>query len=157
MMKDAVIETGRVIKTDGVTATVVIDKGAACKGCGKGQMGMCKPGGSGMVMEVDNPLNAAVNDIVTVGIDERIKKKGYLLLYILPTFNFVLGAAIGYIIKHTFNISHMDVLTGFIFLIATLVFSLRWLRKMEKSERLFIKTVEPGRGTGGNEGGRYEG
>ncbi|MEO5361545.1 MAG: SoxR reducing system RseC family protein [Nitrospirota bacterium] len=141
MMKQAVIETGRVIKTDGVTATVMIDKGAACKGCGKGQMGMCNPGGSGMVMEVNNTLNATVNDIVTVGIDNSIQKKGYLLLYLLPTFNFMLGAVIGYILKHTLNISYLDVASGFLFLIVTLFFSFKWLRKMEKTEKLFIKSV----------------
>ncbi len=140
-MKDAVIETGRVIKTDGVTATVMIDKGAACKGCGKGQMGMCNPGGSGMVMEVNNTLNATVNDIVTVGIDSSVQKKGYLLLYLLPTFNFMLGAVIGYILKHTFNISYLDVASGFLSLIVTLFFSFKWLRKMEKTEKLFIKSV----------------
>ncbi|MCG6551701.1 MAG: SoxR reducing system RseC family protein [Candidatus Magnetominusculus sp. LBB02] len=142
MMVQAVIEKGRVIKTDGVTATVMIDKGASCKGCGKGQMGMCNPGGSGMVMEVYNTLSAEVNDIVTIGIGQGIQNRGYLLLYGLPTFNFMLGSLIGYVLKYTYNISYLDVLTGFIFLIATLLFSFRWLSKMEKTQKLFIKTVE---------------
>lgn len=142
MMKQAVIETGRVIKTDGVTATVVIDKGEACKGCGKGQMGLCKPGGAGMVMEVNNALNASVNDIVTIGIGGNLQKKGYLLLYLLPTFNFMLGAVVGYILKYTFHITYLDVISGFAFLIITLIFSLKWLHKMEKTEKLFIRTVE---------------
>ncbi len=140
-MKPSVIETGRVINIENDTAKVMIDKGESCKGCGIGKIGLCKPGGSGMIMEVKNLLGAEMGDRVQIGIDKGLHRKGYFILYILPLLSLFLGTVIGQIINNIFEVSSFEVILGFMFLCLSLVFSLKKIHRLDKTEKMFIKTI----------------
>ncbi len=137
----SVVETGRVIKRDEGGAKVMIDKGESCRGCGNAKIGLCKPGGSGMIMDVENPIGAEVGDTVKIGIDEKLRRRGYFLLYILPLFFLVFGSVLGYILNTILGISSLDVLFGFLFLALSLIYSLKKIHAYDRTRKLFIRTI----------------
>lgn len=140
-MKTSVVETGRVIETGNGIATVRIDKGESCKGCGMGKIGLCKPGGSGMVMEVENPLGANKGDTVMLGLDSSTHLKGYLFSFILPLIMLVISTFVGYILSGLTGIGGLEIISGFLGLSVTVFFSLRKMRKIDKSKRMYIRRV----------------
>jgi|Deesub1362B_J571_1020462.scaffolds.fasta_scaffold00078_9 positive regulator of sigma E activity len=140
-MKTNIVETGIVIHTEKNLARIQLSRGSSCKGCGMAKIGLCRPGGSGMIIDVENPVNAKVADVVTLGIRKQIRVKGYFLAYILPLGVFVLSAIVGYWGSEVFGLKGIEVVSGFLGLTVALVFSLRRLKSMDRAEKLYIKRV----------------
>ena len=51
-MKPSIPEIGTVIRLQGDIATVMLKGGESCKGCGQAKIGLCKAGGTTMMLTV---------------------------------------------------------------------------------------------------------
>ncbi len=140
-MKTNIVETGTVIHTEGGIARVRLGKGTSCKGCGMAKLGLCRPGGAGMLLEVENSVNARVGDVVTIGLKRETHIKGYFLAFILPLSMLVVSTIAGYVLAVYMGLKGAEVIAGFLGLAITLFFSLRRLNEMDRSERMYIKRI----------------
>ena len=140
-MKPTVPETGRVIKLDRDMAVVLLNPEKSCKGCGAAAIGLCKPSGGMSTLTVKNTNHAVPGDTVTVGLDKTVQRRGFLLAYIIPLVSFIAGSVLGYIANAKVSIPSFDAFTGFVFLIASAAWSLRRLKKLDKSSSLTIKEI----------------
>ncbi len=86
-------ETGVVTKTDGVTATVLVEKKSSCENCGAGSA--CTSSEKGMEIEALNPLQAKVGQTVKVSIKAQTYLKGTMLVYGIPLVALIAGAILG--------------------------------------------------------------
>jgi len=87
---------GVVVKTNGSTATVSIQKASACgHNCGECQL--CS--NPKIEAEILNPINASVGDTVIIGMDSKKVLMWAFILYILP----ILGAMIFYTVSIAFT------------------------------------------------------
>jgi sigma-E factor negative regulatory protein RseC len=73
-------------------ASVVTERDDACKNCESAQFCHSLADCSRMETRVLNRANAKVGDRVTISLSSRSVYKGALILYILPTISFLLGA-----------------------------------------------------------------
>ena len=136
-----VVETGRVIDTDGETASVMIEQGASCKGCGNAKLGLCRPGGAGMLLRVQNTLGASRGDRVVMGLEKKTHLKGYLLAFILPLLSFLLASLGGYMLSEVTGVKGVEVVVGLAGLSATAFYSLRRLKALDKAGKMHIKRI----------------
>ena len=115
-------EVGVVTKTDGVTATVVVQKKGACDGCAA--KGTCEPAENGMEIKAVNTVNAKPGQTVKVSIGAYTYLKSSMLAYGMPLVFFIAGAIFGKNIglKHLagYNSDLIAALTGFAALIISL-------------------------------------
>lgn len=140
-MKPTIPESGSVIKTEGLNATVLLEGGTACKGCGAGKIGLCRPAGNSMTVTVGNSAGAQMGDKVLIGIDRGVQRTAYLLAYIIPLVSFLSGSFLGHAARVYFTVPALDAITGFAALAAASVFSLRKLKKLDASSRMSIKRI----------------
>jgi positive regulator of sigma E activity len=140
-MKTNIVETGIVIEKDGSTARVLLGKGQSCKGCGMAKMGLCRPGGANMIFTVEDNPEARVGDKVILGLRKDVHRKGYFIAYILPLIAFVISALAGYMISAHTGLQGLEVITGFIGLALSILYSLKRLQKMDQTERMHIRQV----------------
>lgn len=133
-------ETAKVISTNGRMATVRIEGGSTCRRCGLAAMGLCRAGAEGMKIEVENPLSAKIGDIVMLGLQKRAKTIGFFYVYGLPIIVFFIAAVAGLYIGG----EGIAVAVPFLALGLSLWFSIKKIRRMEQSERLFIKRIVSG-------------
>lgn len=140
-MKPSIPEIGTVIRLQGDSAVVMLKGGESCKGCGQAEIGLCKAGGTTMVLTAKNQIGAKVGDSVTVGVDAATKTKGYFLAFIIPLASLVLGTLLGHIIGEYFLISSFEVLSGFITFILVSFFSFKRLKILDSSSSMVIKSV----------------
>ncbi len=140
-MKTNIVETGVVLETKGELAKVQINQGKSCKGCAMGKLGMCRPGGAGMVLMVKNPLNAKEGDTVMIGIDKKTHTKGYFIVFIFPLLILVVSTFAGYFLSQKLQTSGLEVLTGFVGLAIAIYFSLKKINRMDKEVTMYIKRI----------------
>jgi positive regulator of sigma E activity len=140
-MKPSAPETGTIIRLEGDSAVVMLKGGESCKGCGQAKIGLCKAGGMTMMLTAKNFIGAKVGDIVTIGIDEGVRKRGYLLSFIIPLLALVAGAAAGHVIGGRLSIPALEVITGFITLFLASFYSFKRLRTLDKTSAMTIKAV----------------
>lgn len=140
-MKTPIVETGKVVKTENGLARVQIGEGSSCKGCGMAELGLCKPGGSGMLLEVMNGPGARKGDTVTIGLDQKTHLKGYFLAFILPLALLITGAAVGHLMTRLTGITGLDVIAGFLFLTVTTVFSLKGVQKLDRTRKMHVRKI----------------
>ena len=140
-MKTNVVESGTVIETQGRTAKVLLDRGTTCKKCGIAALGLCRPGGSGLLVEVENPLGAKIGDKVKLGLKRKTHTKGYILGFILPLMGFVVASFIGYAIGRLTGGHALDVPLGLIGLGLSAYLGLNHLQSLDKREKLHIEKV----------------
>ncbi len=143
-MKTNVVEYGTVVETKGALAKVILDKGTSCRKCGMAALGLCKPGGSGLMVEVDNPLGAKIGDRVKLGLKKQVHRKGYILAFILPLLGFVISALTGYIFSRAMGGPALEVPVGLIGLGGSIYVGLRKLKKMDNQEKLHIEKILAG-------------
>jgi sigma-E factor negative regulatory protein RseC len=136
-----IVETGTVIARDGDTVRVIIDQGESCRKCGNAALGLCKPGGAGMVLDVENILGAGIGDVVKIGIDKDVQNRGYALAYVVPLMFLVLGTVIGHLLGGFYHVTFLDAVMGFLFLGVSLYFSLRAINAMDRSQRMHVKEI----------------
>lgn len=140
-MQHAEIETGTVLKTEGMTATVITNKSKSCQECGKAQAGICGKSGSGMIMTVKNSLGADKGDTVEIGLERKVHVKGYFIAFILPVIVLFIAAYAGHVLSETIGAKHLDVTAGLTGLIVSMIYSFRKIRKLEKTTQLHITRI----------------
>lgn len=140
-MKPEIAENGTVIRLDGDNAMIMLEGGRACKGCGAAKMGLCKPNGGMSIICAKNLIGAGIGDTVKIGIDNKVKLKGYLLSFLIPLFSFFAGTLTGYFIGRNLFISGLDVIGGFTAFIWASFYSFKKLRLLDKSASLIIIKV----------------
>ncbi len=140
-MKPTIPETGSVIRLDGEMAVVLLHGGKACKGCGAAAIGLCKPSGGISTLTVRNTGCARPGDTVTVTLDKDVRRKGFLLAYIIPILCFLGGSILGHILGRKFSLPSLDVAAGFISLLAASTFTFRKLRRLNSSSTMKIKKI----------------
>ncbi len=97
-------ETGVVQKTEGVTATVLVQKRGACEGCTS--TGTCETTKDGMVIEALNPVQAKPGQTVSIAITPISYLKGTMLVYGFPLVALIAGAVIGKNIGDKYIVSY---------------------------------------------------
>ena len=70
---------GTIIRLDGDIATILLQGGKHCEGCGAGKLGLCKPVRQCRTLKGRNAVSASVGDHVRVGLEQDVQTKGYLL------------------------------------------------------------------------------
>ncbi len=93
-------ETGIVMKTEGVTARVAVQKRGTCEGCAA--KGVCETTEGGMEIEALNPVNAKVGQTVKIAMKPSVYLKGTMLVYGVPLAALIGGAIIGKNIGETY-------------------------------------------------------
>jgi len=140
-MKPSVPERGIVIAVDGSMAKVMITGSEACRGCGQAKIGLCRSAGLNMVVIAKNVPGAKSGDMVVVGIDEKIRLRGYIFAFIIPLISLLAGTSIGLITSFYLSIKGLEVLSGFLGLAIGSYLSLKRLRRLDKEESLIIKSI----------------
>ncbi len=129
------------LRTEGGTALVLLKGSPSCKGCGAGKIGLCSAGKGSMMLSAENSVGAHSGDPVLVGIDERVRWKGYSLAYLLPLFSFVAGSFVGSFAEDHLGVPFLDAAAGFAAFLATSAFTFFRLRKLDSTCRMAIKRV----------------
>lgn len=140
-MQKTDIETATVIKTDRKLAVVRTNKSKACRECGKAQAGICGKKGSGMVFKVMNNIGAEEGDTVLIDLDAGIRASGYFIVFILPVLVLILSTIAGNIISRSTGINGLDAAAGFAGLVLSIIYSLRKLKKMDRTVKLKITKI----------------
>jgi positive regulator of sigma E activity len=140
-MKPTIPETGRVIRVDMDMAVIVLDPGKSCRGCGAAEIGLCKSSGAVSTLIAKNKVNAVPGDRVTISLDKSTQTRGLLLAYGIPLVSFVSGVILGYIAGKALAIPSLEVVTGFIWLAGSALYSLRRLKKLDSVSSLAVKEV----------------
>jgi len=126
-------ETGTVIKTEGITARVRVQKRGACEGCAA--TGVCESSEGGMEIEALNPVHAKEGQTVKVSIAARAYLKGTMLIYGLPLMALIAGAIGGKVIGEEyikgFDSDIAAAVLGFTAFIMTFLFIRSWSKKAE--------------------------
>ena len=126
-------ETGTVIKVDGITARVKVQKRGSCEGCAA--TGVCDPSEGGMEIEALNPVHAKAGQTVKVSIAAQSYLKGTMLIYGLPLMALVAGAITGKGIGEEyfkgFDSDAVAALLGFSSFALTFLFVRSWSKKAE--------------------------
>ena len=140
-MKPTVPEIGTILRLEGEQATVILQGGRSCKGCGAGKIGLCRASGSSMLLNVINRAGGKPGDKVQIGIDRSVRIKGYLLAYIAPLLSFIAGALFGHVAGNYFGISSLDVITGFAALGVMSWFTFKMLGRLDRTYMLVLNKV----------------
>lgn len=140
-MKPTVPELGTVIRLDQGRAVVLLQGGDACKGCGAGKLGLCKPSGGISTLTVLNGAGAAVGDSVRIGVAGKTQTAGFLLAFIIPFLSLIAGAAVGYWIGQELGIPSLEVVTGFATFLAVSWLTFRRLRTLDSQPSMVIEEI----------------
>jgi positive regulator of sigma E activity len=140
-MKPGIPETGTVIRLEGENAVVRMkSEGGSCGKCGVAAAGLCQ-GGLVKVLTVKNSKCARVGDTVKIGLSRGIQYRGYVLAYVMPSTALVLGAVGGHFLGIHTGYRNLDVIAGFLSLIAVSVLSLMRLIRLDSSSSIDIVKV----------------
>jgi len=135
------IETGTVLSTDGLWATVITNKNRACKECGKAQAGICGKKGDGMIMKVKNARGAVAGDIVVLELGKTIHAAAYFFAFILPLIALLACAYVGHLVSNHVGAGWMDAAAGLAGFLAALLYSLRKIHALDKRTHLSISKI----------------
>jgi len=126
-------ETGIVIRTEGVMATVRVQRKSACEGCAV--KGACESTQEGMEIEAFNPVKARVGQSVRISMKPYTYLKGTMIVYGLPLVLFIAGAILGKALGEQY-ITTMDsdvvaAICGFALLAISMIGIRLWSRRAE--------------------------
>jgi sigma-E factor negative regulatory protein RseC len=141
IMKPSIPETGTVLDLDLGTATILLKGGSPCKGCGAGKMGLCRPGGNQRTLRARNSIGAHIGDTVVVGIEGAVRRRGYLLAYLIPLISFMAGAFAGHFAGEYLGTTAADVPAAFLALALASFVTFRRLRRLDRTYMLTIKRI----------------
>ena len=126
-------EIGIVVKTEGETARVTVQKRGACEGCTA--KGACESTSGGMEIVALNPVNAKEGQTVKVLLQAGTYLKGSMIVYGLPLVLFITGAIVGKNIGEAYflntNSDFVAAIFGFASLVASLAAVKIWSGKLE--------------------------
>ena len=134
-------ETATVLKTEGKSATVITNKSASCKECGKAQAGICGKKGSGMVLRVNNTIGARQGDTVELGLSRKTHIEGLFVIFILPMLALIGFTYIGHLLSHYVEVRGLDSMSGITGLIISIIYSYKKIRKLDQRTELHIKKI----------------
>lgn len=140
-MKPTIPETGTVIKLDGEMALVMLQGGEACKGCGAGKLGLCKPSGNISMLRVKNTAGACMGDTVRVGLARETQVKGLLFAFVIPFAGFIGGTFAGCTLREVFQLPFLEVISAFMSFFLVSWYSLTRLKKMDSAPEMTIQEV----------------
>jgi sigma-E factor negative regulatory protein RseC len=113
-----IIEIGKVIEIKDGDTVVLVSRNAACAGCAS--KNACHAFGSKSEARiiVDNPIGAAINDTVEIGVREGGLVAASFIVYILPIAALFVGAGLGTWIAGRIGIANggISALMGLLFL-----------------------------------------
>ncbi len=96
-------DVGIVIKTEGMTAIVKVEKKDACEDCGVGDS--CKSTDEGINIEALNHVHAKVGQTVRISLKPYTYLKGSMLVFGMPVVLFIAGAIAGKIFGEEYIVS----------------------------------------------------
>ena len=140
-MKQPELETGTVLSTDGISATVVTNKSRACNECGKAEAGICGKQGAGIVMKAKNSPGAKTGDRVVIELEKSAQVKAYFLAFIFPVMALCVCAYFGYILSVQTGTGGLDVISGLTGFIVALLISLKMIHSLDKSAQMYISRI----------------
>lgn len=127
-------ETGVVIKTEGIKATVAVASNSACDGCTAG--GACTMSDNGAEIDAINQIQAGVGQTVKIAMKPYTYLKGTILVYGLPLFLFISASIGGKIIGDKYfsqmNTDVISAISGFSFFAISVLIIKIWSGKLEK-------------------------
>jgi positive regulator of sigma E activity len=94
-----------------------------------------------MMLRANNTVGARIGDTVVVGIDRKVRVRGYLLAYIIPLVSFVAGALIGHVAGEYLGTPAVDVPAGFLALTVASFYTFLMLRRLDRTFMLNITRV----------------
>jgi len=150
-------DTATVIETHGDTATVMTNKDMACRGCGKAQAGICGKGGTGMLFSVRNSAGARQGDTVLISLNRKTYYKAYLFAFVTPVMALFAGTYAGSVLSERVEIGHLDVILGLLFLILSMIYSLKVIHALDRSKDMYISRIIHDGGAGYDLGSSTEG
>jgi len=126
-------EVGIVIKVEGVTARVAVEKKGACDGCTA--KGTCETKGESMEIEALNIARAKEGQTVRISIKPQTYLRGTMLVYGIPLILFIAGAIAGKNVGEEYlkdtNSDLVAAVSGFVALILSLLGIKMWAKKTE--------------------------
>lgn len=140
-MQQSGIETGTVLSTDGVWATVITNKNSACRECGKAQAGICGKQGDGIIMKARNIPGAKAGNTVVLELGKTTHAAAYFFAFILPVIALFLFAYPGHLASQHFEIRGLDAASGLAGFLASLFYSLRKIHKLDKSSHISVSKI----------------
>jgi positive regulator of sigma E activity len=140
-MKDRIAETARVLQKRGRRARVRLEGGGTCRKCGLAALGLCKPGGTGMVFDVLDEKGAEVGDVVRLGLGAGPHAMDYLLAYILPLAGLTAGTFLGWALSLRWGFEWLEAAGGVLGLALCLPLTLRRLRGLDRANRMHIASI----------------
>lgn len=136
-----IAEKALVISTSENKARVRLVGGEACRRCGMAEMGLCRPGGTGMEFDVINAIRANQGDMVTLGLEKNTHTLGYAAAYALPVIGLLSGAITGFLLDERTGIGWLEMAGAGIGLSMSLASSLVCLRKMDGASNMHISRI----------------
>jgi sigma-E factor negative regulatory protein RseC len=140
-MKPSVPETGIIIRIEGDNAVIRLKGGKSCKGCGMGEIGLCRAGDTSMLLTAKNVVKAGVGETVQVGLDRKTKVKGYFMAYLIPIFALMAGTVAGDMLGGYFSMPALDAIGGFLMLMVASLLSFRKLRKLDAAHMMVANKI----------------
>ncbi len=142
-----IVETGKIIEIKGDNTVVLVSRSSACAGCAS--KNACHAFGSKSEARiiVDNPIGAAIDDVVEIGVSEGGLVAASFIVYILPIAALFIGAGLGTLIAGRIGIASggISALMGLLFLAAGFV-GIRlmdpYLKKKNRLRPRVIRIVE---------------
>jgi sigma-E factor negative regulatory protein RseC len=127
-------ETGRVIKVDGLQATIEMSRHSACAHCG-----ICIAGCQDkMEITAENRLGAGINDLVKVAISGPVILRSAFVVYMVPLFGLVLG----YLVGRRIGGEKLGVALGICGVLLVLYGLHYYDRKLKKENKLIVHITE---------------
>jgi len=140
-MQPTGIETGTVLSTDGVWATVITNKNSACRECGKAEAGICGKQGDGIILRARNVSGAKAGNTVVLELGKTTHAAAYFFVFILPVIVLFLFAYLGHLASPHFGMRNLDAASGLSGFIISLLYSLRKIHKLDKSSHLSVSKI----------------
>lgn len=139
-MKPTIPDTGTVIRLEGEHAVIRMKHEGSCQKCGAAAIGLCK-GGLMQELTVKNSKQARIGDTVKIGLVQGVQYRGFILAYAFPAAALVFGIVGGHFAGECAGFPPLDIVTGFLALIAVTFFSLRRLKRLDAANSIEIMHV----------------
>lgn len=127
-------ETGKVIALKGKTALISTPRKSQCQQC---RLCVLDSTGEDMIVEVRNPINAQVGQVVTIEMPGKNILLGTFLAYLVPLIAFVSGVLLGNGLGKWLGVNRetLGVIFGFSFLVLVMAVNRLIDQKISQSRR----------------------
>lgn len=127
------IETGKVIKLKGEKAVIRVDRKSGCEMC---HMCAIKPKSPHIDITLKNGLNAKKGDTVEVEMADRVVIKSSFLVYTIPLITGFIGLLIGTVFSNM--LYQLIMFAGFLILGFTILI---FIDKLVKNNKKFVQKI----------------